>query len=256
MHKRILQGGLLIAAVAAVGFGVAHGGGRALPTPAVPVAVQSEPTGTAENQAGNRANDVTALSMPPSGQTADRSADSIPRASKTQNGTNTTGTVAVGSATNATGHHLAASDPNGQTAVGQTVGKTGSTRSNTTGGNTTSALAPVPPNLGTFTIEVTENHGQTVIADKQVAVVKGESLMDYMHSNFQIVTAYGDNFMVAINGIHSQWTDVPASQRQPVDWFLYLNGQEAPVGAGSVDPKSGDVDQWDYHRWDPSTGRG
>jgi hypothetical protein len=84
--------------------------------------------------------------------------------------------------------------------------------------------------------------------------------MDYMHQYFQIETAYGDGFIVAINvhnsWIRSQWTGVSdPSKRQPVDWFLYVNGQQAPVGASAVVPKAGDVDVWDYHRWDPSTGK-
>jgi len=80
--------------------------------------------------------------------------------------------------------------------------------------------------------------------------------MQYMEQNFQVTTAYGGGFLIGINGIKSQWTDVPASQRQPVDWFLYINGQQAPVGASSIVPRPGDVDTWDYHSWDPSTGRG
>lgn len=80
--------------------------------------------------------------------------------------------------------------------------------------------------------------------------------MQYMQQNYNIQTAYGGDFIVAINGIHSQWTGVPTSKRQPVDWFLYVNQQQAPVGAASIIPRAGDVDDWDYHRWNPSTGQG
>ena len=79
--------------------------------------------------------------------------------------------------------------------------------------------------------------------------------MAYMHQNFQVITTYGDDFMLAINGIHSQWTDVPVSQRQPVDWFLYVNGTEAPVGAVQIIPRAKDVVVWDYLRWNPQTGQ-
>ncbi len=115
---------------------------------------------------------------------------------------------------------------------------------------------PAKPGAGEFTIVVSEDNGATVIAKKTVPVVTGESLMDYMHQYFTIATAYGDNFMVSINGIRSQWTGVPVNQRQPVDWFLYVNGQQAQVGAADIYPHAGDVDTWDYHRWDPAKVQG
>lgn len=116
--------------------------------------------------------------------------------------------------------------------------------------------AATAPTSGSFTVMVTENHGQTVLSTKTIAIHKGENLLEYMQQNFHIETTYGGQFIVAIAGIRSQWTGVPASQRQPVDWFLYVNKTQAPVGAASIVPRNGDVDDWDYHRWDPSTGQG
>lgn len=78
--------------------------------------------------------------------------------------------------------------------------------------------------------------------------------MQYMHQYFQVQTIDGGDFVVGINGILSQWTGVPVTERQPVDWFLYVNGKQAPVGASDIYPHSGDVDLWDYHRWDPNGG--
>jgi len=103
-----------------------------------------------------------------------------------------------------------------------------------------------------FTIVVRE-YGK-VDVQKQVPIVANETLIAYMHQYFQITTAYNDGFMLSIDGVYSQWTGVPVSKRQPIDWFLYLNGKQAPVGAAEVVPQKGDVDLWDYHRWDTSTG--
>jgi hypothetical protein len=151
----------------------------------------------------------------------------------------------------------AASRPTSTERAAQTGSKSGSGSNSGSG----SAKPPVSPakSLGSFTIRISRDHGQ-LLAVKTVPIVQGESLMDYMHQYFQIETAYGDGFIVGIkvNGswIRSQWTGVDdPSKRQPVDWFLYVNGQQAPVGAGSIVPKAGDVDVWDYHRWDPSTGK-
>ncbi|WP_258110839.1 DUF4430 domain-containing protein [Alicyclobacillus sp. SP_1] len=113
--------------------------------------------------------------------------------------------------------------------------------------------AAVPDKYGTFTIVVSKF--QHVLVDEKVPVVPGESLMQYMHQYFKITTAYGGGFMVSIDGIRSQWTGVPVGQRKPYDWFLYVNGTEAPVGALSIFPKAGDVDVWDYQKWNPATGQ-
>ncbi|MDP9727162.1 DUF4430 domain-containing protein [Alicyclobacillus tolerans] len=107
---------------------------------------------------------------------------------------------------------------------------------------------------GEFTLIVSKF--EHVIAQKEIPIVPDENLMQYTEQNFQVQTAYGGGFVVSINGIRSQWTGVPVSQRKPYDWFLYINGQEAPVGALQIIPKAGDVDVWDYHKWNPATGQG
>lgn len=118
----------------------------------------------------------------------------------------------------------------------------------------TSSTPAAGASAGTFTIIVSENH--QVLVQKVLAIVPNDSLMTYMQQNFTIQTAYGGGFLLAINGIKSQWTDVPPAERKPVDWFLYVNGQQPPVGASSIYPRTGDVDIWDYHSWNPSTGQG
>ena len=119
-----------------------------------------------------------------------------------------------------------------------------------------SQAPPASTKLGTFTILVTLNHGAVPKADEIVPIVKGESLLWYMRKYFTITTIYNGDFIVSIDGIKSQWTGVPAAQRKPVDWFLYVNNQKAPVGLADIVPKAGDVDVWDYHSWNPSTGQG
>jgi hypothetical protein len=128
-----------------------------------------------------------------------------------------------------------------------------SSKSAETATTVTKPKAAVPDKYGTFTIVVSKF--QHVLVDEKVPVVPGESLMQYMHQYFTITTAYGGGFMVSIDGIRSQWTGVPVGQRKPYDWFLYVNGTEAPVGALSIFPKAGDVDVWDYHKWNPATGQ-
>lgn len=136
-----------------------------------------------------------------------------------------------------------------------TSGGTGTPATSTGGTPSTAGTTGVTKNAS-FTMIVSENHGQTVLSRKTLVIHQGENLMQYMQQNYTIQTAYGSGFIIAINGIHSQWTGVPVSERKPVDWFLYINQQQAPVGAASIIPRPGDVDDWDYHSWNPSTGQG
>ncbi|MCL6516271.1 DUF4430 domain-containing protein [Alicyclobacillus sp.] len=161
-----------------------------------------------------------------------------------------TGTGAGGAGADGAGARDAVTGTGGSAGSGGRGGSGGTTGEGRQTAQGTPPASPQP--AGQFTIVVSEDNGAHLIAKKTVPVVPGESLMDYMHQYFDIVTAYGDNFMVSINGIRSQWTGVPAGQRQPVDWFLYVNGQQAKVGAADIQPRSGDVDTWDYHRWDPA----
>lgn len=171
----------------------------------------------------------------------------------TANSTNVAATNSTNStnATNATGSSASSSATN---SPANTTANTAANTAENTSANTASARGNA--NNGSFTLIVSEDKGATVIGKETVPIQPGENLMDYTKQYFKVQTAYGGGFVVAINGIKSQWTDVPASQRQPVDWFLYVNQKEAPVGATSIVPQPGDVDRWDYHRWDPSTGKG
>jgi hypothetical protein len=110
----------------------------------------------------------------------------------------------------------------------------------------------------TFIIDVHDGYDRHPAYDKKVtvAIVNGKSLMWYMHQYFTVTTTYGDGFVTSINGIKSLWTNVPVAQRKPVDWFLMVNGVSPPVGAADIQPRAGDTDVWDFHQWNPNTGRG
>lgn len=167
-----------------------------------------------------------------------------------------TGNVKLGAGTaSARGADVASRNSGSQGPASQSGSAQNSPQGNVTAppANTT---APAATSLGNFTIRITLHHGATLEAEKQVVLVKGESLMWYMTKYFRVTTIDGGAFLVGIDGINSQWTGVPVAQRQPVDWFLYVNQQQAPVGAASIIPRSGDMDVWDYHSWNPSTGQG
>jgi hypothetical protein len=57
-----------------------------------------------------------------------------------------------------------------------------------------------------------------------------------------VTTRYGGGFVQSIDGLAGNRT----AQR---DWFYYVNGFEAPVGAADFGLSAGDRVQWDYHDW-------
>ncbi len=76
-----------------------------------------------------------------------------------------------------------------------------------------------------------------------VSTVKcGISVMEALRAIANVSTAYGGKFVVSINNISSD----PNAQR---DWFYYVNGILANVGAADYIIQPGDVIRWDYHSW-------
>lgn len=70
---------------------------------------------------------------------------------------------------------------------------------------------------------------------------EGETVMRYLQRNADDVnTAYGGKFVDGIDDVNG--TD-------DSDWFYYVNGIEAGVGAAEYELSPGDQVWWDYHRW-------
>jgi hypothetical protein len=68
--------------------------------------------------------------------------------------------------------------------------------------------------------------------------------MRLLRSRFDVETRYGGRFVQAIDGLEGSGSGGPA------DWFYFVNGVEADVGAAEYELSPGDRVQWDYRRWD------
>jgi hypothetical protein len=68
--------------------------------------------------------------------------------------------------------------------------------------------------------------------------------MRFLQREAKVDTRYGGRFVQAIDGIRST-----SSGGRRKDWFYYVNGIEADVGAADKDLHSGDHVWWDYHDW-------
>ena len=92
---------------------------------------------------------------------------------------------------------------------------------------------------GRATLKVTRDHGRQVLLVTRVPA--GLTAMQALQRKTEVKTAYGGRFVVSINGLAS------ASHR---DWFYFINGALGDRSAAEVRLHAGDVELWDYRRWD------
>jgi len=69
--------------------------------------------------------------------------------------------------------------------------------------------------------------------------------MRLLQRDFDVDTRYGGGFVQSIDGVAGG-----REEGQQVDWFYYVNGIEAPVGAAERRVEAGERVWWDHHTWD------
>ncbi|MED1782247.1 DUF4430 domain-containing protein [Brevibacillus fortis] len=121
--------------------------------------------------------------------------------------------------------------------------------------NHTITLAPKPKVKAEGTesfanILITKDFGQETVLSNQVPVKDGDTVMDILkNSGVTITTSYNGGFVDSIGGIASQYRSGDSTSKK-VDWFYYVNGLLADVGAAEYPVFSGDQIWWDYHSWE------
>jgi hypothetical protein len=106
-------------------------------------------------------------------------------------------------------------------------------------------LGPGKKLPGGARLEVTRDFGQSQLYSTKVPTIrKDETVMRLLESKRQVKTSYGGKFVDSIDGLSTRG----AGGRS--DWFYFVNGIEASVGAADRTLSPGDVVQWDYRRWD------
>jgi hypothetical protein len=92
---------------------------------------------------------------------------------------------------------------------------------------------------------VTRDFGQKrVLTATEDPIESGETVMRLLMRNAPVKTRYGGRFVNAIKGISSTTTG-----GRRLDWFYYVNGIEAEVGAAERNVEGNDRVWWDYHDW-------
>jgi hypothetical protein len=91
------------------------------------------------------------------------------------------------------------------------------------------------------TLTVTENFGTVPIGSVRESAVPGsETVMRLLERHFHVTTRYGGGFVQSIGRLAG------GGRR---DWFFYINGIEAHVGAAATKVHAGDRIAWDFHDW-------
>jgi len=92
---------------------------------------------------------------------------------------------------------------------------------------------------------VTRDFGAAVVRSWSAPRVRGEeTVMSLLMRNAKVGTRYSGGFVESIDALAGG-----ESHGQPVDWFYYVNGVEAPKGAAATNVHPGDHIWWDRHNW-------
>lgn len=94
---------------------------------------------------------------------------------------------------------------------------------------------------GSARLTVTAQFGTRTLGTVAEAHAPGaETVMRMLERHFRVRTRYGGGFVQSIDGLSG------GAQR---DWFYYVNGVEAAVGAADTALHRGDAVWWDFHDW-------
>lgn len=105
------------------------------------------------------------------------------------------------------------------------------------------SLGPGSEQSGDVSLTVTKDFGAKQLERASNRTFPdGETVMRYLQRTADNVdTTYGGKFVNSIDGV---------SGSDNSDWFYYVNGIEAEVGAAEYELSPGDRAWWDHHRWD------
>jgi hypothetical protein len=97
------------------------------------------------------------------------------------------------------------------------------------------------PSPGAASRTDTEHFGTVTVGSAHESRLPGsETVMRMLERSFRVSTRYGGGFVQSINGLSG------GSER---DWFYYVNGVQASVGAAATAVHRGDAVWWDFHDW-------
>ena len=100
--------------------------------------------------------------------------------------------------------------------------------------------------VGDVELTVTRDYGTVPVLHRELGdVTESDTVMRALERSAEITTRYGGGFVQSIEGLEGQ-----ESVNRSLDWFFYVNGVEATVGAADYGLRGGEAVWWDYRDWD------
>jgi len=100
---------------------------------------------------------------------------------------------------------------------------------------------------GDVTLTVTRDFGAERLhegIDEETAD-EGDTVMRLLQAKYDVQTRYGGGFVQEVDGVAGG-----RENGRRADWFYYVNGIEAAVGAAERRVAAGERVWWDHHRWE------
>jgi hypothetical protein len=100
---------------------------------------------------------------------------------------------------------------------------------------------------GDVSLTVTRDFGETSLHEgiDQEKASEGDTVMRLLQRKYDVETRFGGGFVQEIDGVAGG-----RESGRRADWFYYVNGIEAPVGAAERRVSAGERVWWDHHAWD------
>lgn len=100
----------------------------------------------------------------------------------------------------------------------------------------------------TFSLLVSQNYGAVALAKEDVLLKPKMSVLDGLVSVYpdEVETAYGGSYVRGISSLRSKTGGLGKPNQ---DWFFFVNGIFANMGALDYLPQPGEKVWWDYHPW-------
>jgi hypothetical protein len=99
--------------------------------------------------------------------------------------------------------------------------------------------------LGDVELTVTRDYGTEPVLHRRLGdVTESDTVMRALEGSADISTRYGGGFVQSIEGLEAQ-----ESVDRSLDWFFYVDGVEATVGAADYQLHGGESVWWDYRDW-------
>ncbi|SDP45112.1 DUF4430 domain-containing protein [Halobacillus aidingensis] len=108
-------------------------------------------------------------------------------------------------------------------------------------GSETSATQEEQVQEVTVQVQLSKNDGEEMIAEDEITVEEGTTLMEVMEDNYEVEQSEG--FINSIEGI-------AGNQEEKMAWMYTINGDEAMVGANEYEVEDGDEIVFDYQSWE------